>query len=97
MAFLGQTPWTEAMGAEVDRLACKYLKIKPGYPLFSTVILDCEAVVYLDISDALLAEHCEKRGASFTDAKNIKEAIEGDWNDHKEKNEKIFYYVAITE
>lgn len=96
-AFLSQTPWTDEMGAEIDRLIYKYVKVKPGHPLFTSVIVDCEAVVYLDISDDLLSEHCKKRGANFTDAKNIKEAIEGDWNNHKAKNEKVFYYLTITE
>jgi hypothetical protein len=61
-------------------LIYKFCKVKPGCPLFTSVIVDCEAVVYLDISDELLAVHCEKRGSSFEDSKNIKEAIEGDWN-----------------
>ena len=96
-AFLSQTPWTEEMGAEIDRLVYKYVKVKPGHPLFTSVIVDCEAVIYLDISDDLLAEHCKKRGENFMDAKNIKEAIEGDWNNHKAKNEKTFYYITVTE
>ncbi len=61
--------------------------------MFGNVIVDCEAVVYLDISDDLLMEHCKKRGAGFEDAKKMKEVIEGDWNNHKEKNDKVFYYV----
>jgi hypothetical protein len=85
------------IGDEVDRLVYEKVKIKPGFPLFGTVILDCEAEVYLDIDDDLLMEHCKKRGASFTDAKNMKKAIEGDWNNHKEKNEKVFYYLKVTE
>lgn len=47
----------------------KYAKIIPGCPMFGTVIVDCEAVVYLDISDDLLIEYCKKRGESFKDAK----------------------------
>lgn len=96
-AFLSQTPWTDEMGAEIDRLIYKHVKVKPGHPLFTSVIVDCEAVVYLDITDDLLLEHCKKRGESFMDAKNIKEAIEGDWNNHKAKNEKVFYYITVTE
>ena len=96
-AFINQTPWTEAIGNEVDRLIYEKIKIKPGFPLFTSVILDCEAVVYLDISNELLAGHCKKRGVSLSDALNIKEAIENDWNDHKEKDDKAFYYVTIVE
>lgn len=97
MNHLLKMPWTTELGNEIDRLVYKFGRVKPGYPLFSTVILDCEAVVYLDISDELLAAHCEKRGVGFEDSKNIKEAIEGDWNNHKLKNDKIFYYLTVTE
>jgi energy-coupling factor transporter ATP-binding protein EcfA2 len=96
-AFLSQTPWTKEMGDEIDRLIYENVTVKPGFPLFGSVILDCEAVVYLDIDDDLLMEHCKKRGVSFTDAKNVKKAIEGDWNNHKAKNEKVFYYLKVTE
>ena len=94
---LAKEPWTTECGNEIDRLVYKYAKVKPGYPLFTTVIIDCEAVIYLDISDDLLTEHCKKRGYSFEDSKSIKEAIEGDWNSHKAKNDKVFYYLTVTE
>lgn len=94
---LSKKPWSTEMGNEVDRLIYKYAKVKSGRPLFTTVIIDCEAVVYLDISDHLLAKHCEKRGTSFEDSKKVKESIEGDWNNHKEKGNKVFYYVSVTE
>ena len=97
MHQLQKKPWTTELGNEIDRLIYKYGGVKSGYPLFTTVILDCEAVVYLDISDDLLAEHCKKRGVSFEESKHIKEAIEGDWNNHKSKNDKIFYYLTVTE
>jgi hypothetical protein len=57
--------------------------------------VDCDIVVYLDISEELLAEHCGKRGKSFLDAKAIKEAVEQDWNCHKELGSKRFYYVTM--
>ena len=65
--------------------------------MFTSVIVDCEAVVYLDISDSLLTQHCEKRNVSFRDAKNIKEAIEDDWNNHKANGDKAMYYVMLTQ
>lgn len=51
----------------------------------------------MDISDELLAAHCRKCDSDFEDAKRIKEAIEGDWNNHKSKNDKVFYYLTVTE
>ena len=95
MNRLLEGPWTTDLGDEIDRLIYRYGKVKPGSPLFTSVIIDCEAVVYLDISDSLLREHCEKRGDSYEDAKNVKEAIEGDWNTHKAKNDKVFYYLTV--
>lgn len=96
-AIISQTPWTKEVGDLVDKLVYRNVKIQPGFPVFGTVIVDCEVVIYLDISDELLAKHCEKRNASFADAKKIKEAIEGDWNNHKKQNNKSFYYVTMLE
>lgn len=56
-----------------------------------------EAVIYLDISDALLEKHCKSRDVDFADSKNVKEAVEEDWNHHREKGGKIFYYLMVTE
>lgn len=96
-AIISQTPWTKEVGDTVDRLVYRNVKIQPGYPVFGTVIVDCEVVVYLDVSNELLAKHCKKRGANFEDAKKIKEAIESDWNNHKAQNNKLFYYVTMLE
>ena len=95
--FINQTPWTKEIGDEVDRLVYKYAEIKPGKPMFGTVIVDCEAVVYLDIGDDLLREHCRMRGVGYDDAIRMKQAIEGDWNNHKDMQNKMFYYIMITE
>ena len=95
--FISQTPWTKEIGDEIDRLMYKKIKVKPGFHLFGTVILDCEAVVYLDIDDELLLEHCKKRGVDFTDALNIKKAIYEDLEYHKAKNRKVFYHLTVTE
>lgn len=97
LAIINQTPWTKEVGDTVDNLVYRNVKIMPGHPVFGTVIVDCEVVVYLDISDDLLAKHCEKRGKDFSDAKSIKEAIEGDWNNHKAHKNKQFYYVTMLE
>ena len=61
-AFISQTPWTQEISDEIDRLIYERITVKAGFPLFGSVILDCEAVVYLDIDDELLMEHCKKRG-----------------------------------
>uniref|UniRef100_UPI0040559F20 hypothetical protein n=1 Tax=Acetatifactor sp. TaxID=1872090 RepID=UPI0040559F20 len=95
--YISQTPWTKEIGDTVDRLVYERIHVKQGHPLFTTIIVDCDAVIYLDISDELLAEHCEKRNVTFIDAKNMKEAIENDWNHHKSQGIKKFYYLMVTE
>ncbi|MFA6730462.1 MAG: hypothetical protein WCR95_05660 [Eubacteriales bacterium] len=96
-AILSQKPWTKEVGDVVDTLVYRNVKVQPGHPVFGTVIVDCDVIIYLDISDELLEAHCKKRGADFTDAKKIKEAIESDWNNHKLQKSKMFYYVTMLE
>ena len=69
--IISQTPWTKEIGDTVDKIVYRNVKVKPGQPVFGTVIVDCEAVIYLDISDTLLAEHCKKRGVDLADALNM--------------------------
>ena len=96
-AAINIMPWTREINDEISRLADEKVKIKPGFPVFGFIILDCDAVVYIDIPDSLLLEHCKKRGVRFIDALNVKKAIEDHWNRHKEKNDKVFYYLTVTE
>lgn len=95
--FISQKPWTDEIGDYIDKLVYEKITIRAGHPLFSTIIVDCDVVVYLDISDELLAEHCKKRGNDFIDSKNVKAAVEQDWNSHREKGGKIFYYLVLVE
>lgn len=95
--FISKKPWTEEIGDYIDKLVYEKITIKPGYPLFSTIIVDCDVVIYLDISDELLAEHCKKRGNDFTDSKRVKDAVEQDWNNHRKKGGKTFYYLVLVE
>lgn len=96
-AILNQKPWTKEVGDLVDSLVYRNVKVQPGYPVFGTVIVDCDVVIYLDIRDELLEKHCKKRGTDFTDAKKIKESIEEDWNNHKMQGDKLYYYVMMLE
>ena len=95
--YICQTPWTEEIGQFYDELIYKKIRVVPGNPMFGTVIVDCEVVVYLDINDDVLMKHCIKRNVDFESAKNMKEAIEEDWNQHREQGGKIFYYLTINE
>jgi len=74
------------------------ITVKPGFPLFGVAILDCEAIVYLDISERLLEKHCEHRGdTTLDDAIFIKKRIEADLNSNKARNDKTLYYLTIME
>jgi hypothetical protein len=95
---LSQTPITEEVSNAIYKLAYEKIAVKPGFPLFGFVILDCEVVVCLDISERLLEERCKKRGdTNWIDVLYLKKCIEKDLNNHKAKNGKVFYYLTITE
>jgi broad-specificity NMP kinase len=96
-AYICQTPWTKDIGDFTAKLVRERVTVKAGQPLFTLILLDCDVIVYLDISDELLKEHCKKRGNSFQDAKKVKDAIESRWNSLREDKGKIFYYLNITE
>ena len=96
--LLSRKPITTEIIDTIFELMREKITVRPGVPLFGVALLDCEAVVYLDISEKLLEEHCEERGdTDFIDALFVKEYIEKDWNSHKEIDEKVFYVLTVTE
>ena len=76
--YVCQTPWTEEIGRTMVHLAKERVKVKPGSPVFGTVILDCDLIIFLVISDELLKERCVSRRVSFRDAKNMQKQIENE-------------------
>lgn len=76
--YVCKTPWTEEIGKTIDRLVKERIKIREGQPVFGTVIIDCDLIVYLNISDNLLRKRAENRGVNYSDAKNMKNNIEKD-------------------
>lgn len=74
--YVCSSPWTEEIGATMNRLAKSRITVLPGKPVFGTVVLDCDLIINLSISDTLLKERCLMRKASFTDAKNMQQRIE---------------------
>ena len=98
MDALSQRPITKEIMTAVFKLMYGRVTAKPGCPLFGIAILDCEAVVYLDISPQLLKKHCETRNdTDYIDALYVKKYIEEDCIAHKAKGEKIFYHLTLTE
>jgi len=96
-AYICQKPWTRKIGDFTRKIVKERVTIKAGQPIFSLILLDCEVIVYLDISDELLADHCKKRGSAFQDAKNVKDAIENALNNQRKNNDREIYYLNVTE
>jgi dipeptidase E len=74
--YVCQIPWTPEIGNTMNRLAKERVVIEAGKPVFGTVVLDCDLVVYLKISDWLLRQRTGLRGVDFNDAKNMQNQIE---------------------
>lgn len=74
--YVCQTPWTEEIGKKMDELVKNKLTIKEGTPLFGTVLLPCDLIVYLHIKDSLLLERTKLRNVDFENAKNMQQKIE---------------------
>lgn len=76
--YVCSTPWTEKIGNKMNEFVRSKLSIKPGTPMFGTVLVDCDLIIYLHISDELLFERTKLRNADFINAKNMKKKIENE-------------------
>ncbi len=74
--YVCQHPWTPKIGETMTRLVKEKVKIEAGKPVFGTVVLDSDLIVYLHINDELLKSRTELRNANFEDAKNMQKQIE---------------------
>ncbi len=74
--YVCQEPWTPEIGAEMTRLTKKHIQIQPGMPVFGTVLLDADTIVYLKIDEDSLRQRTEARGVNFDDARAMQRAIE---------------------
>lgn len=96
--YVCSSPWTEEIGQKMDELVRTKLSIKPGVPMFGTVLLACDLIVYLHIDDDLLLERTTLRNTDFNNAKNMQQKIENEIENSGietivleiEKNIKIF-------
>ncbi len=73
--YICSHPWTKEIGETMTRLTKERINVKKGNPFFGTVLLDCDLIIYLEISDSLLKERCSKRKADFKNAKNMQKMI----------------------
>lgn len=76
--YVCSTPWTEEIGNKMNELVRSKLSIIPGTPMFGTVLVDCDLIIYLHISDELLFERTKLRNADFINAKNMQKKIENE-------------------
>lgn len=74
--YVCSTPWTVEIGKKMDELVRTRLSITKGVPMFGTVLLDCDLIIYLHISDELLRIRTNLRNADFINAKNMQQKIE---------------------
>ena len=74
--YVCQSPWTPEIGKTMNKLVKERIKIEKSKPLFGTVLLDCDLIIYLKISDGLLKERVSKRKSDFVDAKNMQRSID---------------------
>ena len=97
MERLSLKPITKEIMDRIYELVYQKISVKPGRPLFGVVILDCEVVVYLNISKKLLAQHCFQRGdTDYQDALFVKKYLENDLKCHEKRAEKVFYYLDVS-
>ena len=76
--YVCSSPWTEEIGDKMNELVRDKLSIKPGIPMFGTVLLECDLIVYLHINDELLLERTKLRNADFGNAKGMQMKIESE-------------------
>jgi broad-specificity NMP kinase len=74
--YVCSEPWTEEIGRAMTRLVKERVKVEAGKPVFGTVVLDCDLIVYLKINDDLLRERTKLRNKDFNYAKNMQSQIE---------------------
>lgn len=92
--YVCRTPWTQEIGNRMDELVRTKLSIKQGTPMFGTVLLDCDLIVYLHINDDLLLKRTKLRNTDFSNAKNMQLKIE---EEIKKSNIPIIYVEVQNE
>ncbi|WP_234122429.1 MmcQ/YjbR family DNA-binding protein [Clostridium hydrogenum] len=80
-----QTPWTSEIGKIMDGYVKEKIKTRPNEPVFATVPIESDIIIYLNINDELLKEHCKKRGVKLKEALEMKKSIEDELYLVKEK------------
>jgi adenylate kinase len=81
--YVCQTPWTSEIGRTMTKWAREKVRVEKGYPVFGTVVIDSDLIVYLKISDDILRQRTDLRSVNFEDAKNMQKQIENEIRENK--------------
>lgn len=73
--YVCQVPWTEEIGRTMSKFVRERVISEAGRPVFGTVVIDCDLIILLKISDELLSSRVALRKVQFTDAKNMQAKI----------------------
>ena len=92
--YVCRTPWTQEIGNRMDELVRTKLSIKQGTPMFGTVLLDCDLIVYLHLIEDLLLASTKLRNTHLSNAKNMQLKIE---EEIKKSNIPIIYVEVQNE
>ena len=76
--YVCQDPWTEEIGETMTKRVKEKIKVKKWEPVFWTVRLDSDLIIYLNVEDDVLKKRTEKRKAKFENIKNMQKSIEED-------------------
>lgn len=76
--YVNRSPWTPEIGEYMDKLVKEKIKIEKGNPVFGTVIIPSDIIIYLDIDDETLKERCKKRNADFENSNNMNNKIKSE-------------------
>ena len=74
--YVCQTPWTEEIGITMNKLTKERVNVEAGKPVFGTIVLDSDLIIYLKISEYILQQRCAARKVNYEDAKNMGAIIE---------------------
>lgn len=75
-------PWSPSVGKEMKRLARSKIIVSCRHPVFATVVIDVDFIIYLKIDDGLLLKRIvlrqQDRRQTFEDVKGIQNQLEED-------------------
>lgn len=69
-------PWTPEVGSFMAEKARELISIKPGQPVFGTIVFLSDLIIEITLPDDILIERAVQRGENVEDVFNMKKQIE---------------------